>query len=590
MLLIPWLVNGQSWRNAQINKKAQLDLLWFTSVPFIYADPSGKMVGVECEIMEAFKIYLNDKYQVDLKLNWVETNNFYRIIERVRDSSQPQFIGVSALSITDERKDFLKFTEPYLPDITVLVSSKGTPIVHGYDQIYDMMISMKAVTIKGTSYENMLIDLRNQLGVEFEIIFIESDRNILDVINQSTDRFGFIDLPIYLMLIKRGEVLTRQNFFTTKGKGYSFIMPPSSDWDIPFNEFMSDPDVKMEIAQIVSEYMGPELFEFMDHVDEHEQLSTSILTKEKEMQLALIQNANLKLEEEKEYKRMLVFGIVIIGLFLLVIAVLFFNNQRTTKILIEQKAQIEEQQSDIRQKNEQLLNRNIQLLALNEEKNNLVNILAHDLRSPLNHIVGLSNLLEDAKTEMSEDERSFLNLINDAAAKMHQMVNKILDVDALERNQSTLLREKVDIRSTMNDVASRYRPAATQKAIDFKVNLPSSHYNLVTDHMLLFLVLENLISNAIKFSPPDSEVILETKYENETIIFVVKDNGPGFSEEDKELMFHRFQKLSATPTGGESSTGLGLSIVKKYVSDLGGKIWLESTHGEGSTFFVSLPQ
>ena len=106
--------------------------------------------------------------------------------------------------------------------------------------------------------------------------------------------------------------------------------------------------------------------------------------------------------------------------------------------------------------------------------------------------------------------------------------------------------------------------------------------------MLLFLILENLLSNAVKFSPSGSTITMEALEKNDQINISVTDQGPGFTEEDKALIFNRFQKLSARPTGDETSTGLGLSIVKKYVTDLGGELWLESEIGKGSTFFVSL--
>ena len=97
-----------------------------------------------------------------------------------------------------------------------------------------------------------------------------------------------------------------------------------------------------------------------------------------------------------------------------------------------------------------------------------------------------------------------------------------------------------------------------------------------------------LYSNAVKFSESDTAIQLITDCAYDSVTFKVCDEGPGFSEEDKKKAFNRFQKLSAKPTAGESSTGLGLSIVKKYVQDLGGKIWLESEEGKGTTFFVKL--
>ncbi|RJE75295.1 ATP-binding protein [Reichenbachiella sp. MSK19-1] len=580
---------ADSWQEAQRTGVATLDLHWYVSKPFIYQDEKGKFHGLECEVLEGFQSYVKEKHGIELKLNWIEAKDFSSIIVQTRDAKNPSTLGVSAFSITEERKQFLKFSESYLTDITVLVSSKGTPIIHGYDEIFEMMSQMEAVTIKGTVYENMLADLKRRLNIDFKTHFIPSDQNILDEISSHDNRFGFIDLPIYLMLLKNGGELTRQNFFTVKGTGYGYIMPLQSDWDEPLNEFLTDSLATSLIAELTSKYMGQEVFQFIDNLYEYDQLGTIILTKEKEMQLAMVKNANIRLEEEKNYRKILVLGFVIVVLFLIVIVVLYYNNNKSTKTLMVQKVQIEKQQTDISRKNEQLLNRNVQLLALNEEKNNLVSILAHDLRSPLNHIIGISNLLRVSDSKMTEEDREFVTLMDSSAQRMSDMITKILDVNALEQNQSVVLKEQVDVSNLLQEVSSRYQPTAAMKSISLNVNETGIPRSLQTDHLLLFLVLENLLSNALKFSSHETTVSLNVAYDEKVIVFSVQDEGPGFTEEDKEVMFGRFQKLSAQPTGGETSTGLGLSIVKKYVTDLGGKMWLESTIGQGSIFHVSLP-
>lgn len=569
------------------HSQGELDLFWYTSVPFIYLNDENELEGIEFEILEYFKTYLNEKKGFQLKLNWKKAPGFAEIIDTVRHSNNPNVFGVSAFSITDERKRFLGFTPSYLPDITVLVSSAGSPIVHGYDEIYKMLNSMDAITIRGTIYETLLMDLKRRLAVDFSIKYIPSDRNILDYISLYDDAFGFIDLPIYMMRLKGGEELTRQNFLTFKGEGYGFIMPQNSTWDEVFMEFLSDPSVREKIDEISSKYLGEELYSFINTIYDNDQLGTIILTKEKEMQLALIQNANFQLEKEKENMRFMVLGMVVAVLFLIVIAFLFFNNSRKTKLLLNQKRQIEVQQESIYQKNEQLVNRNAQLLGLNEERNHLVRILAHDLRAPLNHIISVSSMLSGS--ELSPEDRQFMGIIEESANTMSQMITKILDMDALEQNKQSVIREEVLVKPILLDVVNRYRQAASQKEIDIEMVCNPGEAVLNTDHLLLFLILENLLSNAIKFSSLGSKVEIAAEEVENTIVFRVRDEGPGFTQEDKQKAFGRFQKLSARPTAGESSTGLGLSIVKKYVGDLGGQVWLESEPGQGSTFLVSLP-
>ena len=581
-------LRADSWQKAKTEKTAQLDAIWYTSRPFVLLNPEQEVTGLEYELVEMFAEFVKEEYQIDLTVNWVEADSFIGVLDEVRTAKNPNLIGVSAFSITEERKQYLKFTDSYLPDITVLISSQGTPIVRKLEEVNELMKDMVAVTIKGTIYEAQLLKMREELQMDYEIRYIDSDENVLDHISNADNIFGFIDLPIYLMWIKDGRDLTRQNFFTMRGIGYGFIMPLSSDWDVPFNEFLKDDRYKTRISDIISKYLGGELYQFIDNSYDREQLGTYILTREKEIQLALIKNANLKLQEEKTYKRILLLGIGVVLLFLIIIMYLFYNNQKTTKLIIQQKDLIESHQNDIRLKNEQLINRNAQLLALNEEKNNLVSILAHDLRSPLSNILGLSGIMMTDKEHLTNENQDYLEKISLTANRMNQMISKILDPATLEGNKKAVLNEQVNVKQLLDDLSARYSVLATNKGIALKALAPKEAVTIITDHMLLFLALENLLSNAVKFSDSNTEIVLEVYKEDDRIIFRITDQGPGFTEEDKEKAFNRFQTLSAQPTGNETSTGLGLSIVKKYVKDLNGKIWLESEPGKGSSFFVSL--
>lgn len=588
LFLIPSLAMSQTWGQAQNSKTATLDVYWFTSVPFIYEE-QGQLKGLEYDLLMEFTEYLHETHGVELSIRWIEAESFHSILDIMKNPEKPNILGASAFSITEDRKQYLKFSEAYLPDITVLVTGQGTPIARTYQELKEMLDGRVAVTIKGTNYENLLRNLKDQLNIDFETLHIHSDQNILDNIAEDENRFGFIDLPIYLMLIKKGGDLTRQNLYNVRGTGYGVTMPKSSDWQTPFNQFLSDPRYHEKVGLIISRYLGAELYEFIENLYGGTEIGTSILTKEKELQLALIKNANLKLQKDRNVKRVLILGITFVSIFLGVIGFLFFKNRRNTRLLVMQKDQIEAQQNDIRQKNEQLMNRNMQLIALNEEKNVLMKVFAHDLRSPLGHIIGLSDFLNAHAEQMSEEDKELLTQIGTGAKRINQMISKILDVEVAEGARSIVLREQVDITQITQDIVSRYRAAATQKAIEIESTHRHGDQTIETDHMLLFLVLENLVSNAVKFSNANTRVRLETDRQEGAVLFKVCDQGPGFSEEDRSLLFNRFQKLSAKPTGGEQSIGLGLSIVKKYVGDLGGKVWLETPNGTGSTFIVSLP-
>ncbi len=578
---------ANSWETASVTKKAEIDIYWYMSVPFIQQDDQGNLTGLEYEIWMLFRQYLRERDGVDLRLNWIEASSFLNVLESVRTSDRPNLFGASAFSITTERAKTVSFTNAYLPDIMVLVSSPGTPIVETLEEVTQMMSEMQAVTIKGTTYERQLQELERRLSMDLDLAYIDSDNNILVEIGRSENRFGFIDLPIYLMLMQDGGELTRQNFFTVRGAGYGFILPKGSDWDIPFNAFLADPIYGLRISEVISKYLGEELLDFMENLEGD--IATSILTKEKELQLALIKNANLRLQEEKTYKELLILGITVSILFLMVTGYLFFNNQRTTKLLLEQKSQIEAHREDIRLKNEQLLNRNAQLLTLNEEKSNLVRILAHDLRSPLSQVIGLADLVASSEHITDQEDKVMVRQILEGGKRLNHMISKILDLESLEGGRTQVIREPVEVARMMDEIADRYRAMAAKKDIDFFLDTCTEGYLLDTDHLLLLQVLENLVSNAVKFSPAGKKIHFSAVCSEREVTFQIADEGPGFSKKDLELAFNPFQRLSAKPTGDEPSTGLGLSIVKRYVAELGGKVRIESEQGHGSTFFVNLP-
>ncbi len=578
---------GQSWEEAVKEGEGELDLYWHESVPFI-DQVEGEMTGIEYEIIKLFQQYVKDRHDVDLKLNWIATESFLEALEITKDATQLNQFGISVFSITPERRQFVRFTDPYLPDVTVLVSGEGSRIVQTFDEMNQMLANMEAVTIKGTNYEGFLKDLKQQLNVDFKITYIDSNDNVLENIKSSANRFAFIDLPIYLLWVKRGEKLVRQNFFTVRGIGYAFIMPTESDWDTPFNEFLRDSTYQSKREETIAGYLGSGLYEFLSELDGEISIGTSLLTKEKELQLELLKNTNLLLEEEKSLQRVLLMGIGGAAVFALIIGFMFFKNQQKAKILSDQHDQIVTQQEDIKQKNEQLINRNSQLIGLNEEKNSLVRILAHDLRSPINQIIGFSDLLKNSK--ISDQDQTIVQYIAESGHKLNTMITKIMNEGVMEGKSSLLLKEKVNVSSILHDISERYMPLAAKKNIKLDIDLCTEDCSLETDHLLLFLVIENLVSNAVKFSPLKSVVQVNVEKTDDQMTFIIIDQGPGFTEEDQKKMYTQFQTLSATPTGGENSTGIGLSIVKKYVALLDGDIHLESAEGKGSTFRVTLPR
>jgi len=214
--------------------------------------------------------------------------------------------------------------------------------------------------------------------------------------------------------------------------------------------------------------------------------------------------------------------------------------------------------------------------------------VAHDLRSPLNQIKALLNLAINSVDELQKKE--FINIALKSTEILRERINRILDIEAINSRKVDVKCEPIKVGKLLKDLESNYSELANQKglniAIETKVN-ENEALNADYDHITQ--VLENLMSNAIKFSPRNKSIKLGGYKEQGQIVISIADEGPGIPKEEQQMLFKKFSKLSIKPTGNEESSGLGLSIVKKYVDAMNGKVWCESEVGKGAAFKVAFP-
>ena len=238
---------------------------------------------------------------------------------------------------------------------------------------------------------------------------------------------------------------------------------------------------------------------------------------------------------------------------------------------------------------QQLRDVNARLVRLNEEKNHFLGIATHDLKSPLNGVLGLVNLMKLQHENLTPDQLQYLNLMENSCVNMHMLIKNLLDVNRIEQGKNCINREYIAINSLLKKQYHVFKQTAEKKNISLVLedHVPDFHFH--TDPEMLNRILENLISNAIKFSPAHREVAINVVRTETHIRFEVLDQGPGLSAADKQKIFGKFQRLSARPTGGETSSGLGLSIVKEMVLALDGSIVVESEENKGAKFIVQLP-
>lgn len=296
---------------------------------------------------------------------------------------------------------------------------------------------------------------------------------------------------------------------------------------------------------------------------------------------------------------------------------------------IQRQLAVQERQAkEIQQNNTSLQEQNLQLEKLNTEKNEVLGIVSHDLRNPLTSIMMSLYLIEKQWHQMSlQDIMHRLSNAQKASLYMKSIIEKLLDVNHIEEGKMSIHPANFRITPLLSNLLHEYRDAAVAKNLELHLHSENPDVKVFADTNIVITIMDNLLSNAVKYSPPGKNIyirvtnVLPTLSEKNERLFVehgweisgsvddhltndsrfisglpfpsvrieVQDEGPGLNDDDKTKVFGKFSRLSARPTAGETSTGLGLSIVKKMTELLQGRVWCESEAGCGATFLVELP-
>lgn len=236
----------------------------------------------------------------------------------------------------------------------------------------------------------------------------------------------------------------------------------------------------------------------------------------------------------------------------------------------------------------QLQQTNQNLTKLNKEKNTLMGMVAHDLRNPLASIVALSELLllED---DLNSMHKELIGDIKSTTDFMLSLLEDLLDMSAIESGRLNLYLEPVYVKEYIERIVSRHRLVSRSKNIQIELEIEDSILSVNIDRHKFEQILNNLISNAIKFSYDRTVVRVSIACQYNRVLFVVEDRGQGIPESEREKLFKPFSLTSVKSTGGETSTGLGLAITERLVTAHNGEIFVESEVGKGSIFTVSIP-
>lgn len=320
-------------------------------------------------------------------------------------------------------------------------------------------------------------------------------------------------------------------------------------------------------------------------------LEAAYTAKSQRREIELLSQASTLKDEEKARLRWITGSITAgLAISLTILVILVSRGRQRAKmvhILSQKNTEIKRQQQEILLQNQALSLQNLRLENVNREKDGLIGIVAHDLRAPLNRSAALAELVASLGPMTPEQER-FLNMIKKVSEDGARLIQDILELNAYESQQ---LRVELS-RTNLSDLVEMSVHAFSKQAADKDIAIDWEQRTAwgMTDEKLLARIMDNLLSNAVKFTPKGRKVSLSISADAERHWICVSDQGPGFSEQDKMQMFQKFQRLSARPTGGESSTGLGLSIVQTLAQRIQASISVESELGKGTTFKIGIPR
>ncbi len=308
------------------------------------------------------------------------------------------------------------------------------------------------------------------------------------------------------------------------------------------------------------------------------------ISERQRLQLKLNELAISEKEAQLENEKLIRYGLItIVSLFLVFLIILYvqYRQKKQKNILLQaQKEQIEKQGENLAAKNEELM-------AVNKEKNLMMSMVAHDLKKPINDLTSLALILNDYRDQLPEDFNNLVAVLQQSSQGYREMVHKILDAGAIENRKLNIVEEKLAVNEIFEKNANSQKLISDKKKIKIdRSDVPPEAF-VRADRIYLAQAIENVLVNSMKYSPENSTVYLGAIKDNGRYKLYVKDEGPGISPEDQKYLFESFRVLK---NGDKESTGLGLSIAKKYMEEMDGEISCESELAKGTTFFFTIKE
>lgn len=231
-----------------------------------------------------------------------------------------------------------------------------------------------------------------------------------------------------------------------------------------------------------------------------------------------------------------------------------------------------------------------ELKKLDNLKNLFLEIAVHDLKSPINVINHYINIWKQGYyDDYNDQQKKSLDIMEKNCIRMRNLIDDFLDLSAIETGKIKIREKRINLNEVILNYYITNKSLAQNKSITFNLDIPEELPDIMADKDRIIQVIDNYVSNAVKYSPPESKITLGAKLDTNKIVIFVKDQGPGIPQNKMNKLFTKFGKTGIKPTGQEKSTGLGLYICKIIIEKHGGQVGVESKPGQGSIFKFTLP-
>ncbi|WP_415909692.1 ATP-binding protein [Oleiharenicola sp. Vm1] len=499
-----------------------------TYAPYAFRDAKGTIVGLDPDVLELIAQRTGLRFRHEARASWTEVMN---------DFKAGRLDVLASLGYVKEREAYLIYTRAYGYAPNVIVTRDNTPLPFELGELRGRRIAV----VKG--YTAMRAMVEAVLSEPSIVEYPTSEAAMMAVARGEV--FGVVSDAVNAAYTIKARQLTNLHLgVVLESRGVANENYLGVRKDLP------------ELAAIINKALA------------------SITPAERHA----ISNrwVGVELDENIWSTRVVRVGALLIVCAVLIGGLVLWHNRRLARELAERRRI----QTELEQAHERLTR-------ASEEKSELMHMLAHDLRNPLTAVVMGADLLRMG--DLPREHAETVARLRSHAQKMSRLIDDLMDANAIEAGQRQFHFDPVDLTRTVRAAVESFAEPAALKQLRLELTLPDEPLVVCTDEGAFRQVVDNLISNAVKYSPARQSIEIVLARREHGMRLTVTDHGPGLSADEVAQLFRKFGRGRARPTGGEKSSGLGLWIVQRVVDALGGTVWCESQPGAGASFVFTLP-